>query len=405
MTPRFSAPYKYKKDLSGEVLTWASKGVWPRDPNTGARTAKTIYIYAKTVRDVHFKVAAWKPTKPTLDKSTTLAAFIEGRFLEHEERRTRVGLKPLGWATFDSRRSRLRNYLLRPVNDDVKVPAVSGRANGLLGVLNSKAVMAYCDRLLDAAVSWDIRYQLRIDLNLVFTLAEEFMAYTPRQLLKGFEMETKFEVDRTLFDLDEVFKAIYDEAIPVEFRLPVAFQMMSLARPSEMWALTWADFNDDFSKVRITKAMRRLESGLGVSPGTKNHTVRTTPIPAVLSAMLRAHRKACMGSVYVFETSEGLPMTKDRFKARWRKIKTSLGLTGKATPYSLKHLGNSWLDEKGVPDTVRAKLCGHRDTRMVQRVYRVVADREKVAATNHFDTLGTPLKPAGNGVRNGVSGG
>lgn len=94
-------------------------------------------------------------------------------------------------------------------------------------------------------------------------------------------------------------------------------------------------------------------------------------------------------------------MTNDRFKARWPHIKAALGLTGDATPYSLKHLGNSWLDERGVPATVRAKLCGHRDTRMVQKTYRVVADREKVAATNLWDTL----EPAGNGVRNGVSGG
>lgn len=384
--PDFSKPYKYKKDATGKVLTWASKGIFPRDTVLGIKP-KPVYLYGKTETEVKKKIKAFVPQKATLDKTTVFSDYLTEVFIPSEERRTRVGEKPLQWTTYLNRKSRLTNYVTTPRKDWLKGTAL---AECCLGTMTPKTVKAYFDLLVDKGVSRELRHQLRLDLNLVFKQAEDFMAFSPRQLLKLVVVEPKVDVERAIFDLDEVRSIIFDEAKPLEYRLMVAFQMTAMCRPSEMWALTWADISEDFTAVKFDKALRLTKDGERVTPGTKNHVSGTVHLPDFVASMLREVRKRRMASEAVFVTDAGEPMTKDRFQARWPKIKAALGLTGPATFYSLKHLGNSWMAEQGIPAEVRAKRMRHKDERMAMRVYRVVKDQEAVRATTVFDTLTTP---------------
>jgi len=80
-------------------------------------------------------------------------------------------------------------------------------------------------------------------------------------------------------------------------------------------------------------------------------------------------------------------MTKNTFGHRWTAYKTLLGLPAGPTFYSLKHLGNSWLDEQGVGAAVRQKRMGHKDDRMARNVYRRVRDAEMDSATQAFASV------------------
>ena len=64
-------------------------------------------------------------------------------------------------------------------------------------------------------------------------------------------------------------------------------------------------------------------------------------------------------------------------------------ISGKVTPYDLRHSATSLLSTSGVPPELLADLLGHTSTRMVERFYRhPVTPTISVAADNIDQALG-----------------
>lgn len=389
---RFSKAFIFRKDEKGRPKLYASKATFPFDQSLGYKP-KPIVITAKNKQDLEDKIRNWEPEKQTLDKSTTLVEYVRDVFIPAQERRTHIGARPLQWSTFTNRRARLMNWLIEPKKDFLTGAKFEPIKRASLGALTPQTIQSYFELLEDNQVSQEVRFQLRTEFNMVFKQAEDLMKVSPSRLLRDVTVEAKSDHTPALFDLEQVEQAIRDTSKPLEVRALVAVQYYTLCRPSEIWALSWADFGDDFGFVLFDKASRPTKNGYQITEWSKNYTKRRTPLAPVLAGMLRELRKrrmaAGIGQEAVFltaETPEGKRMSKDAFGHRWPSYKVLLGLTGAATFYSLKHLGNSRLDERDVPASVRAKLMGHKNDRMAREVYRVTADRETVAAVAAFDT-------------------
>lgn len=397
--PKGSNIFVVRRAADDSPKLWCARYVPPFDKELGYQPPMRAF-YGKTWPEAEAERKKGLAEKPTLDKKTRLIDYITSAFDQAKERRTRVGQKRLQWSTYSNQKARLANYLCDPLKEDIRKCALFTAA---LGTVTQKAVTAYFDLLLDLGVSREIRAQLRIDLGQVFDQAEEYMTgEDPRRLLlKKVEIESALEPNRQFLDQDEVEAAIHDETKPLQARLILAFQFSVMCRPSEMWALTWADFTADFSEASFTKATRRGKDGVAVRPGTKNYVNRTIPMWGLVSALLRELRKARMAagvtSEYVFlavEAPVALAMTNDRFQHRWPAMRTALGLTGTAGLYSAKHLGNTWLHDQGVAPEDRAKRMGHKDERMAVRTYRNHTTAQAKRTANTFDGLGTPQKVA-----------
>lgn len=152
-------------------------------------------------------------------------------------------------------------------------------------------------------------------------------------------------------------------------------------RPSEIAALKWKDYDKDKSVLHVRAA---IASGTREEKSTKTKSGdRYIPVPEVLTAKLNA----VIGTPEdnIVHDLQGRVMTDDRFfkyfeffRRLWdiemgAEVKNHKVITSKfAEPmssYCLRHTYCTNLLRAGVPITTAKYLMGHKDIRMVDRVY------------------------------------
>jgi integrase len=204
---------------------------------------------------------------------------------------------------------------------------------------------------------------------------------------------------REIFDYNDVQTIIEKPTNELFDRTVIAFQFQTMCRPSEMWALDWADLDLAGATVHFDKVVRRTATGMKVQGRLKNdhkkeahEQGKTVPLSSFLVSLLRELQVDPRRSGPVFRTSQGSRINKDNFKARvWPAMKARLGLPADCPVfYTLKHAGNSYLDDVGVPAKVRATLMGHKDERMAMRVYNRTRVESVLAAVAAFE----PKRPS-----------
>jgi integrase len=359
------------------------KNVRPRPKDFYARSARE----ADAKRSEYRERDGWQQ-KP-LDSKITVAELLRDHFIPYQEARASQG--DLSATRLEHRRSRLRRYVL-------EAEWAEDLADTRLERLSIAAVEEFFHNLTKRASSAETYNLVRCDLILAFKMAKRHL---PRHRTAYFEDVPQLRVVRKakkVFDVALILGKIWDDRIPLFSRLPVAFEFVMNCRPSEMFALRWADVDLRNHSVKLHAAMvwnkkekpedssyRIREHGKG---GEKSD--RTLPMPAELTAMLRAlqknQRSVGPASEFVFCRENGKPYDKDTFDAFWKQIKRDLALPDGPTFYSLKTLGNSWARSQGVSGHAQARKMGHTTSRMSDTAYRELLDPELVAAVEIYGT-------------------
>lgn len=86
--------------------------------------------------------------------------------------------------------------------------------------------------------------------------------------------------------------------------------------------------------------------------------------------MLMGDRWPLQWQSLVFVTTNGLPLGPAHVRQTVEKLAKLAGISGKVTPYDLRHTATSLLSASGQSAEKLADMLGHKDTRMVFTHYR-----------------------------------
>jgi integrase len=160
-------------------------------------------------------------------------------------------------------------------------------------------------------------------------------------------------------------KPTYELATTEERALWASIAALGGASKSEVESLDWADVNLDIKRMKLR--------------GTKRETrERWVPIAPALEQRLRAAGPKASGPVVKPWTSVRHCLHRACARA---------GLKKRVSPNDLRRTFASWLAQSGVPLLTIAHLMGHSSTRMLEKVYGKLAQRnydEAIAALPVF---------------------
>lgn len=171
-------------------------------------------------------------------------------------------------------------------------------------------------------------------------------------------------------------------------------------RPGELLGLTWANLDLDADPPTLTVAhcLKQDETGthLGdVKTPTSRRTIALTDAATAALWIQRSRQnqeRLAAGPCWddhglVLANELGRPWNPRNFRRDFQAATARAGL-GRVPPYAMRHTAVTLLSHAGVPAERIADLAGHRDTRMVERVYRhrpsiVTVGRDRFDAVLH----------------------
>ena len=177
------------------------------------------------------------------------------------------------------------------------------------------------------------------------------------------------------------------------------------ARPAEVCALRWSDFDPDRAELRIGEAVGRLRDERGKSvgwqlKGTKTHSetesgVRTVALDLATSTVLRRWRmhqvalclqvgEALADDMHIFPADRfgWRPLTPATPSRRWRRYAAPAGVGPEVKLYdAARHYHTSWLLEQGFPVADVAERTGNTPETIYKRyAHTLQKDQRHMAA-------------------------
>lgn len=372
----------HKKTRDGRTF-YDARLQLPYDVQTKMRPAAKSF-YGTTAAEADAKRAEYQdklkaqdPSKK-LDMTTSFGTYLTDEFLVNQEVLVETG--HLSWSRYKERKSRIDRFV---------VQARLGKI--VLGELHPAHVEAFFQHIFKAKTgtkSAEVLRTLRDDLSLAFAGCKKRLPQARAEYLdfESFKLpEVKKNRNKALHEPADVLKAIGNEKLPIQYRALLGFQFFQLVRPQDCFALKWSAVGLESATVYIGSAVKRTKLGYRVGElKTGEKGVRTIPLaPALLPILKELHRIS--KTEWVFPDEHNEMMTKDHFYGTyWPTMRTALGLDPEPSFYSLKTLGNSYLQSNGVSASVCQALAGHSTPRMVTEDYRVVRGAEVKAALDLF---------------------
>lgn len=183
-----------------------------------------------------------------------------------------------------------------------------------------------------------------------------------------------------------------------DFFLYVLFSAVLGTRPSESYALTWADVSaskqtsisggkvQEYGEVFIGKACVRDEFNKYQEKGTKTEAgTRTLSRPWSFFELLYSVRPRGKDNEKI------ITMRADAIPYRWKKLKERVDLPEGMVMYDLRHYHATVMKACGAPDTYIASDMGHSDIATTHKHYFEALDVKKqeinAAVYDHTDTL------------------
>lgn len=183
-----------------------------------------------------------------------------------------------------------------------------------------------------------------------------------------------------------------------DFFLYVLFSAVLGARPSESYALTWADISaekqtsivggkaHEYGEVFIDKAAVRNEFGKYVEKDTKTEAgTRALSRPWSFFELLYSVRPRGRDDERI------ISMSTNSIPYRWNKLKQSVDLPDGMVMYDLRHYHATVMKACGAPDTYIASDMGHSDISTTHKHYFEALEEKKqeidAAVYSHTDTL------------------
>lgn len=159
-------------------------------------------------------------------------------------------------------------------------------------------------------------------------------------------------------------------------------------RPSEAYALRWADIDLQEGSVNINKALQFGRTGkTTVGYPKTNKSIRTIPLPDFVIASLSAYKASTLHSpnLYLFGQDGALYANRTGYDHQVTRILSKLGIEG-ITAYSFRHTFCSLCYNQKMDIKTVQHLLGHTDTKMILSVYAHI-DKSNSAMSAAIKTL------------------
>ena len=180
----------------------------------------------------------------------------------------------------------------------------------------------------------------------------------------------------------EQARTLITEAVDTRLHAAVVVGITCALRPGEILGLTWTNLNldEDPPTLSITHSLKHDGTGTYLGDLKTSTSHRTVALSGSAVGALKAHRRCqnadrlAAGPLWddhdlVLANELGRGWNPHNFRRDFRTLTQRAGL-GKLPPYTMRHTAVTLLSNAGVPAERIADLAGHRDTRMVERVYR-----------------------------------
>lgn len=327
--PKLDAPnYRLARRGNRFYVRWWEKGAWQRI-STGETERRAAECFLK-----QFEAGRATPEPPS---SPVISVIFEGYLADR---------KPVvrSYETLETCAKPLRRHLgdLEPghlTRERVRFYVSRRRAEGhMVGPVAARRKKPTQDGTI-------IRELLTLRAALKWALREKWIAdiphiEVPRQPAPRDRWLTREEADRLL-----------DGAKAMHIRLFLALALYTAARAGAILDLTWD---------RVDFATGLIDYGI-VDGGKRRVPV---PIGEKLLPILEEARQAAT-SPHVVEHG-GTKVASVKTGTRAAALRADLP---GVTPHMLRHTAATWLAMRGIPMDVIARLLGHGDSRITQRVY------------------------------------
>jgi integrase len=168
---------------------------------------------------------------------------------------------------------------------------------------------------------------------------------------------------------------------------PITLFIATGLRISELLGLQWTDFDEAAATLTVSgKVIRAAGKGLMRIDETKTDAGRRTiPVPIFAAAVLVVRRSTpYLGEQpMVFPSSAGTWRDPDNFRARWREVRSDLGVPD-ATSHSFRKTVATLIDDQGLSARIGADHLGHSRISMTQDKY-MARGRVHAAVANLLD--------------------
>ena len=159
-------------------------------------------------------------------------------------------------------------------------------------------------------------------------------------------------------------------------------------RIEEILGLKWELVNLDGGYCYVQEVVTYPDKSLPyIDPNPKTESsARTVILPPPVIEVLRKHAKLS-GYVLSAGRNHQEPMPYVTYQRMYRETFKELGIHGKYNNHDFRASYATWLKESGVEISSAADLMGHKDTRMMSRVYAPTRHESIISHQNLINSL------------------
>lgn len=334
---------------------------------------------SKQDTDIQFQEFLGQPVRPVRQPAKTLRQFI----LEDYRPTFTTSLSP----------TTLKSYTL--FEENYIFPNIGDKPLNTITVKDIQALMdwlAYGEKngLQKNIVAGTID-RVKGHLATIFEIAKEMglISETPvkNKLLKNNGLDSTHHKAMLPEEYTEVRKKALTLSNP-RHQLYACLLAYTGMRIEEILGLKWERVNLDDGYCIVQEVVTYPDKSLPyIDPEPKTESsARTVILPPPVVEVFRNHAKS---SGYVLSAGRNPqePMPYVTYQRMYRETFKELGLHGKYTNHDFRSSYATWLKESGVEISSAADLMGHKDTRMMSRVYAPTRHESIISHQNLINSL------------------
>ena len=164
-------------------------------------------------------------------------------------------------------------------------------------------------------------------------------------------------------------------------------------RRGELLGLKWSDIDLEHGSLRVQRQIARIDGEIVEAPLKTKNAYRTLPLSADAIDVLKAQKKKCSNSQYVFPSPTGGPISPDSVLHMLHRVLKRAGLP-KVRFHDLRHTFATLALQNGVDIKTVSGMLGHFSAGFTLDTYAHVTTSAQKEAAN---TMGGVLRVAANG--------
>jgi integrase len=293
----------------------------------------------------------------------------------------------------DRIKEKTRTTYRETINTHIK-PYVGKRKVGELKTLHVEQMLAALEA---RGLSASTRRNARQVLGTALTYAQRHgLVVQNVARLSEAPPNTRAKIDDTLTDAE--LAAILEGPTDDRLHAMAVVCLLLGLRSGEVRALRWSDIDFDAGVVRVDAAL--TDGRVRATTKTANAN-RNLPIPSVVAAALKKHRKLQAAEAlkapvwhndegYVFTTTIGTPLDRHNALRWWKRLCEQAGIPPRRL-HAARHTAATWLLQQGVPLEVVSAVLGHASLSITADIYAEVrSDAMRSALSLHDHKLQPP---------------